>query len=307
MKKKLRYLILLFIIFSLFASIRFIYTSQTNKDGRLQIISSPTANVFIGNKPVGRTPFEATLAEGDVLIKLVPDAREGSSSATWNGKVHISHNARTFVSREIGSSDVTSSGVVLTVEKMLTKPDKKHTGQIDIRTKPDGAIVYLDDEEQGIAPLILSNVLEGDHELSVFSPGFFRRSQKIKVQEGYKVIADYQLALDPTHKKVELDKKRLEASDSADIQASASGTLTPTPTGVLKTTPEPGLKKIEILKTDTGWLRVRSAPSTSASESAKVTPGDIFSVQDEKSGWYLIEYIKGKTGWISADYTRVTP
>lgn len=306
MRKKLRYLTLLLVCFVIFIAIRFFYTSQSTKEGRLQIISSPTANVLINDKPVGRTPFEATLPEGEILIKLVPDAREGTASATWNGKVRITRNARTFVSREIGSSEINSSGVILNVEKMSLKPEKKNTGQIDIKTKPDGAIVYIDDEEQGIAPLILSNVLEGDHELSVYSPGFFRRSQKIKIQEGYKVIAEYQLALDPTHKKVELDKKLLTATDSATV-ATPSGTLTPEPTTSTKVTPGAGLKRIEILQTDTGWLRVRSAPSTGASESAKVNPGDIFGIEEEKSGWYRIEYIKGKMGWISSDYTRSAP
>ncbi len=301
MKTKLKFLLFLFGLFLIGVGLRFLFVSQTKREGRLQITSSPVANVLINGKPAGRTPFETPLGEGEVLIKLVPDAQEGTASATWTGKVRIPYNSRTFVGRELGSSDMFSSGVILTIDKMKEKAEKKNTGSIDVRTKPDGAIVYLDDEEQGISPLLLTNVPEGDHELSVKSPGFFRRSQKITIIEGYVTTAQFQLSLDPAHKKIELDKKIQESTDSASL-ATPSGTLTPTATPSSN-----NRKKIEILQTDTGWLRVRSAPATSASESAKVNPGDIFEVLEEKSGWLLIEYIKGKTGWVSASYTRSAP
>lgn len=255
----------------------------------MQIISSPTANVIIANEAVGRTPYEASLPEGEYIVKLVPDEQEASASASWQGKIDIFNNTRTFVSREIGSTEVASSGVVLTVQKMAEKPQEKGTGQVEITTKPDGSIVFLDDEEQGIAPLILSDVREGDHELSVFSPGFFRRSQKINVQEGFKIIANYTLAIDPTHKKVVKEEKDEEASDEAQLD---------------HTITDPNARIIEILKTGTGWLRVRSEPNLTASEAARVDPGDQFAVLDEQTGWYKIEYNKNEEGWISSQYTR---
>lgn len=294
MKKKLLFLLGLIVVFILFVAVRFVYTSQRSREGRLQIISSPHANVIIDNKAVGRTPYEASMVTGEYVIKLVPNQNEASKSATWQGKIHIYHNTRTYVSREIGTNMVNSSGVILTVQKMDTA-SKKDTGQIEIRTEPDGSIVYLDDEEQGISPLILSDVSEGEHELSVFSPGFFRRSQKVLVEDGYKVLADYQLAIDPTHKRVVKVKKSPEATDEAALKDAE-------PTQTDK--PKVSLKSIEILQTGTGWLRVRSAPTVSASESAKVNPGDTFDVLEEKAGWYKIEYEDGADGWISSQYTR---
>lgn len=293
MKKKLLFLLGLVVVFLLFVVVRFFIVSRSSKEGRLQIISSPNANVVINDKASGRTPYEASLKEGEYVIKLIPNENEASQSATWKGKVHIYHNTRTFISREIGTNEVTSSGVILTVQKS-DSDSKKGTGQIEVRTEPDGGIVYLDDEEQGISPLILSDVAEGDHELSVFSPGFFRRSQKILVEEGYRVIAEYKLAIDPTHKRVVKEKKNPEASDEASLETDSSTT------SKAKT----ASKTIEILQTDTGWLRVRSAPTISASESAKVDPGEKFGVLEEKAGWYKIEYSTGNEGWISSEYTR---
>lgn len=292
MKKKLLYLLGLVFIFLVFMTIQFLYTNGSKKLGSIEIVSSPTANVIIDDKSVGRTPFNSSLPAGDYVIKLVPDEDEASKSATWRGKVNIYHNTTTYISREIGLNEVNSSGVVLTAVKMDADPTKKKTGEIEIRTKPDGGIVFLDDEEQGISPLVLSEVAEGEHELSVFSPGFFRRSQKIKVMEGYRILADYSLAIDPTHKKVVKKKKDPLASDEAKL----TGTLTPSPAG--------GSKQIEILQTATGWLRVRSEPRVTASESARVNPGTTFDVVDEASGWYKIEYAPGSEGWVSSQYTR---
>ena len=45
-------------------------------------------------------------------------------------------------------------------------------------------------------------------------------------------------------------------------------------------------------------------PSTSASESAKVNPGEKYALIEEKNSWQKIEYETGKFGWVSAQYTE---
>lgn len=293
MKKKILFLISLVLLFIAFVAVRSFLALRSGKEGRIQIISSPASNVIINNEAVGRTPYEASLPVGEYSIRLQPDEQEASGSATWEGSVSVIENTRTFVSREIGATDIASSGVVLTVEKMQEKPTKKGTGEVQVITEPDGSIVFLDDEEQGIAPFLLSEVPEGDHELSVFSPGFFRRSQKIKVQEGYKVIAEFKLAVDPTHKKVVKEDSDDEATDEASLEKDSETNESSS-----------DAKIIEILKTGTGWLRVREEPTLNASEAARVDPGDQYEVLEERNGWIKIEYSKNEEGWISDQYTR---
>lgn len=295
MKKKILFLISLILIFAAFVAVRSFMAFRSGKEGRIQIISSPASNVIINNEAVGRTPYESSLPIGEYNVRLQPDEQEASGSATWEGKISVTENTRTFVSREIGATDIASSGVILTVEKMTEKPAKKGTGEIQVLTEPDGSIVFLDDEEQGIAPFLLSEVPEGDHELSVFSPGFFRRSQKIKIQEGYRVIAEFKLAVDPTHKKVVKEDSDKDATDEASLDK--------TDTSKKKSTSS-DTKIIEILKTGTGWLRVRQEPTVNASEAAKVDPGDQYEVLEERDGWIKIEYSKNEEGWVSDQYVR---
>lgn len=303
MKKKLAYLLALFIIFGIVVSGYFIYLKFSVKQGQLRVLSSPGANVVVNNKSVGKTPYEESLQEGEYLVKLIPDAEEASDSATWDGKVRVYQNTLTFVNRELGSSDLASSGVVLSVKKMDEKPTEKGTGEIEVKSDPDGAVVYLNNEEQGIAPLVLSEVEEGEHELAVDSPGFFRRSQKIRVDEGFRVIAEYKLAVDPTYKKVDKDiDLDEEASDSAELDeenkdednADEEDTDTSNDTSA-------DTFNVTIAETGTGWLRVRSRPSTAGEELGTVDVGDTVKVLEERTGWYKIDF-DGEDGWISSTY-----
>jgi len=284
MKRKLLFLLLIFFIFAVVVGVKFFILNNSVKQGHIKIITSPSASVVINNQTKGKTPFETTLDEGEYLIKLIPNTSEASESATWSGKAKIFNNTLTYVNRELGIDDISSSGVIFSVKKMDKKPAKKNTGEIEIITEPDGAIVSLDNEEQGIAPVVLSEVPAGDHELSTYSPGFFRRSQKIRVEDGYRVIAEFKLAIDPTHKKVEKkdpEEIELEATKSAELAEKFTVTIN---------------------ETGTGWLRVRFEPTLNASEAAKITPGKTFEVLEEKEGWYRIEYETGKMGWISSNY-----
>jgi len=286
MKRKLLFLLLIFFIFAVVVGVRFVMIKSSSKEGRIKIITSPSASVVINNQSKGKTPFETSLTEGEYLIKLIPESTEASESATWGGKVKIFTNTLTYVNRELGVDDISSSGVIFSVKKMEKKPSKKDTGEIEITTEPDGAIVSLDNEEQGIAPVTLSEISIGTHELSAYSPGFFRRSQKIKIDSGYKVLAEFKLAIDPTHKKVEKkapEEIALEATKSAELTNDEKFSIT-------------------VKNTETGWLRVRFEPTLGASEAAKITPGTSYTVLEEKEGWYKIEYAKGVTGWVSSNY-----
>jgi hypothetical protein len=239
--------------------------------------------VFIDNQIVGSTPFEDKFKTGEFLIKLIPQGT-ASDTASWQGKVKINKNALTYVNQELGSSDITTAGEIFTTTPMEKRPSNPNHGQIYVESEPNGAIVYLDNDEKGVSPLILDEVLKGDHEISVFMPGFFRRTQKINVDPGYKVSATFKLAID-------------EAQKPTPKPSSAGSTKESTPSATTKTK-----NTVVIGDTPTGFLRVREEPSTNASEAAQVKPGDKFILLDEDSGWYKIEYEKGKDGWVSSQY-----
>ncbi|GIW64123.1 MAG: hypothetical protein KatS3mg092_0056 [Patescibacteria group bacterium] len=282
MKNKLILLSALVFGFIVFVVLRFFILDKTNETGVLKINSSPTTSVFVNNLVVGKTPFEEKYKVGEYLLKLIPEGGV-TDTASWNGKINVYKNAKTFINFELGSSDILTSGEILTTQKISPPPKNSEYGEIYVETDPQGAIVTLDNDEKGVAPLLLQDVLRGDHEISVFMPGFFKRTQRINVDPGYRVNAFFKLGLDQSQKQLsDLEK---QATQSAN----------------------PNNKKVTyviINNNPQGWLRVRADASLGATEEAKVKTGEKFELLDEKNGWYKIKFNNNRDALVSGEFTE---
>ena len=171
MKKKL---ILFFSILLLFVFIfigRFILLQVQTVEGRLKIVASPNAKVFLNNAEIGKTPFEQKVKQGEYLLKLTA-IDDSTKSAVMESKIIINKNSLTYVNQDIGSSTLSSSGIIFSLIKMQEKPTKPNTGEIEVHSDPTGATVYLNNEDQGNTSLILSNIDKGQQEITISSPGF---------------------------------------------------------------------------------------------------------------------------------------
>jgi hypothetical protein len=288
MKKKLILLFLLIVVFAAFVGVKFLIFDAQNSYGRLKIVSAPSASVFIENVASGKTPYDDKYKVGEYLVKLIPEG-DATATASWQGKVKIYKNALTYINRELGASDLSSAGEVFTISKMEKPPKNADNGEVNVDSEPTGAIVYLDNDEKGVAPLLLSDVPKGDHELSIFMPGFFRRTQKINVTGGYTVNASFKLAIDQTQQ-----TKTDDGSTTPTSASSSAATATPAPSTGKKGT-------VTISDTPTGFLRVRAEPSVGGAELGRVKPGETHDLLEEKTGWYRIQYAS-ESGWISSDY-----
>lgn len=282
MKKKLLFLFILVVIFAAFVFIRFFYLNKKEETGILKIISSPNTSIFINNVATGRTPFEDRYPVDEYIIKLIPEGT-ATDTASWSGKVSVYKNALTYISRDLGSSDINSSGEIFTIIKMEHPPKNAQFGEIYVETEPQGSIVHLDNDEKGVSPAIMKDIPKGDHELSISMPGFFSRTRKINIDAGHRVNAYIKLSIDESQKKLQEEEKKKEATESAELKE----------------------KEVVIIKnTPSGWLRVREEPSITASEVAQVNEDEKYDILEEKNGWYKIEYDREneKQGWISGEY-----
>src|SRR3989339_5411 len=158
MKNKLMLLLVLVILFAGFVLIRYFIFDKSNEYGKLKVISSPGASVFVNNAIIGKTPFDEKYKVGEYLLKLIPEGT-ATETAPWNGKINVYKNALTYVNRELGSSDVFTAGEIFTTQKMPEPPKNSNFGEIYVETEPQGAIVTLDNDEKGVAPLVLQDVL----------------------------------------------------------------------------------------------------------------------------------------------------
>lgn len=285
MVKKIILLVILAAIgVGIFFGVRYFLNNQKQQGkAGLQVKSEPATSVFLDSRFLGRTPYEDRIDPGEYTLKLIPEST-ATSAASWQGKVKLEANILTFVNRELGTSDLNSAGEVISLERLSGKDT-----EISVTTTPDGASVKIDGQDKGTAPLLLRNVEPAEHEILVSAPGFLSRAVKVKTTTGFKLTATIQLAI----------------SGTSDVQGAQTQELTPTAVPAdAKDTQSMAKPYVEILDTPTGFLRVRTEPSTAASESGRVNPKEKYGLLGEESGWYKIKLNDGSVGWVKGDYAK---
>lgn len=242
------------------------------KPAALQIKATPTANVLIDGKLLGKTPYQSgDLKAGEISLKLIPEST-ATPLVVWEGKIKLNSGVLTLVNRELAATEAQSNGEILSLEKSKNKTK----ASLSIVSNPDTALVNLDGEAKGFTPINLEEAGAGDHQIVLTKEGFQERTIMAKAVAGFKLVVNAKLAQD-------------------NPLASSSGT--PSSAGETKSS-----QKVKIKDTPTGWLRVRKEPSTAAVEVTKVNPGEEYVFLEEKSGWYKIELENGESGWIAGQY-----
>ena len=275
MGKARQALIIVLGIVILIAILLSVFNFLVPKGAGILIETDPPSSVFIDNEEVGRTPFSAVRKPGEMTIKIIPDSF-GTPLPPYETKTTLVSGVQTIIRRKIGETENASEGELISFEKI----DKGQLG-LAIVTDPESAQISLDGQVRGFSPYNSSNITEGEHSLSVSANGFLTRSIQVKAVSGYKLIALIKLARSN-------EPANQGANSSAEQQEK-----------VKKQT-------VEILSTPTGFLRVRSGPSTLADEVGQVTPGETYELveEDEDTGWFEIVFDKDKEGWITNQYAK---
>jgi hypothetical protein len=264
----------------------------------LQISSTPSATVFLDGESKGITPFfNEKLTPGEHLVKLVPEATT-DQLVSWEGKVNLTPNILTVINRIFGPTEAESSGEILSLEKI----NKKDRSSLEIISIPDQAIIKVDGEPKGFAPVSVEDLSAGDHPVTSSAPGYEERTITAHTIAGYKLTVTIQLA------KQKEEKEATPSAEPKEEEPKEEATGTPTPTPKTKVTPTPSVEKPYVLikETPTGWLRVREEASIESTELAKVNTGETYSYLGEtENGWYKIEYQEGEEGWVSGTYSEL--
>lgn len=249
------------------------------RPGGILVDTSPASNIYIDGKFLGKTPFKSTQNPGTVSIKMVPDASDKPLLA-YETKITLVSGVQTVVRREFGVTEEDSSGDVISFEKATG-------GEVSliVISTPDNAQVSLDGVARGFAPYKTSTISAGDHQITVKAPGYQDRIMTVRTIKNYRLTVFAKLAKDGS-----------QTTESPVVEKEAT-------------------KKtyVEIQKTPTGFLRVRTAPGTAGEEIAEVKPGEKYQFleEDTGTGWYKIQYQdpqpglpNGITGWISNQFAK---
>ncbi len=263
-------------LFLLFAIPGYFFLLKGDSKGALQVTSLPKSDVYLNGKLIGQTPLckcelPEMLSSGDYTLKLVP--KEGGFSP-FEQKVTIGKSVLSVVDRTFGK-DAQDSGSTIS----LTPLSEKKEIQVLVLSFPEGAEVLVDNNLSGVTPLLLKNLTESDHEVTLKKQGYQLKTLRVRTIPGYKLTALGFLGL---------DANPLPAQPSSSPSA----------------TPSPQIKKVTILNTPTGFLRVRESSSLNSGEIGRVNPGESYELLSETDNWFEIKLEDGKTGFISSQYAK---
>lgn len=252
------------------------------KPAGIMVDTTPGSSVFINDTFVGKSPYRGTYTAGQINLKLVPDSSDQNLIA-YETKVGLAPGIETVIRREFGVSEETSSGDVISFDKI----EGSLSGLIVV-SSPDNSQVLIDGVAQGFSPYSLSSVTAGSHKITVKAPGYTDRSMDVKAQKGYKLTIYAKLA------------------KSQDILPSPTPSSSPQPENITY---------VVIGDTPTGFLRMRTKPGTIGEEIAELKTGSryLFLEADLDSGWFKIQYKdpapglpNGITGWVSNQYAKIS-
>lgn len=268
------------------------------KKAGIQVTSNSDANVIINGKPVGKTPYYIENSKpGTSTVQLTAI----DSGQTWESKVNLIGGTLTTVHREFGSTPDKSHSYTLYFEKLSNNKDSS----ANIISMPPSATVSVDGKPQGFTPINI-DLPSGPHVFAFTSPGYQDKVVNAATQNGYRLNLNLTMAtmdIVPTPVPTATPSATISISPTKAITTTSN--VTPLPK---QSTSSAAIAKpyVEILDTPTGWLKVRETASVNAAELAKVNPGDMFPYKESStSGWFKIEYLTGKFGFISSQYAKL--
>lgn len=231
-----------------------------NKPAALQVTATPEASVFLDGKHLGKTPFFSDQLEAkEYMLKITV------SEASYTEKITLTPGVLTAVNRELSANFLGQAGEILSL-------GKEGRG-IFVSSYPDKAEVTIDGRLVGETPLVVTDVKDGDHQVTLNKTGYIQREFTIKTSGKYQLTANVTLAS-------EFAKGKTDSSES-----------------------QPKAESVEILKTPLGFVRVRREPSLESLEIGTIETGKQAELLQEVQGWYSIKF-DGKIGWISTQYAK---
>lgn len=241
------------------------------KGAGLLIETTPQSLVYLDGVEVGTTPYEVTRQPGEVSLKLQPESAQ-STLPGFETKLNLVSGIQTVLRREFAATQAEGSGEIISFEKIGGKE-----ASISFVAEPDAAKIAVDGLTRGYSPYKIASITPGNHQITFSAQGFKEKSLSVKTQVGFKLILVVKLATGEA--------------------PSPNPTSTPAPSKVTM---------VKILPTPNDFLRVRAEALATGAELSRVKSGQSFPLVEESvpTGWYKIEYEKGKEGWVSAEYAQ---
>ncbi|MEP7167093.1 MAG: PEGA domain-containing protein [Candidatus Woesebacteria bacterium] len=288
-----------------------------SKPAGVKVTSNIPAKINFDGKDVADTTYQVDkLQPKKYSVKLTP---ADSTVSAYETSLTLFGGYVSQIDWSFGKTTDESSGFVFEYEDARNKSK----AELQLTAVPDNVPVSVDGKNAGFTPLLLDSLEEGNHDIKFQAPGYTDASRTIKLVKGTRTLMTTKLA-----KTAVAPTPAPEATASADLSATASATKSATPKPSVKPTATPkaastsatpaasssGVVKksttqkpyVEILTTETGFLRVRSTASVDGTELAKLAVGSTVPYASaSSSGWLKVSYEGASTGWVSGQYAKL--
>lgn len=248
----------------------FIFLDKKFSKGALRVTSDPQSKVYLNGKIIGETKLclcdlKNMLFPKDYTIKLVPK----NNFLPFEEKISINKGTLTWVDR-VFSENGKSNGSIVSLSPLKNKKDI----EIFVISVPKESSVFLDNNPVGITPLLLKDMHKKIYDIKVKKEGYRDKSMQIRTTSGFRLTSIMYLEVNTV-------EKAAFPSDSLNV------------------------KKVLILDTPLGFLRVRVDNSIESSQIDQVSPGQTFEFLEEKNGWFKIKLKDNIEGWINSEYAKL--
>lgn len=297
------YKLILVIITSIFLSGCTVKNLFVKKPAGLEINTSSTATVYLGEKNLGTTPLSnQNIAPGTYTLRIIPTDQ---SLAPYEATLEMKPAVSTIITRSFGATTLESYGNTLSLI-----PDQVGKAVVSVVTDPDTANLTIDGVPSGFTPLSKREITPGSHELIIGTPGFAEQKIPINTAKDYNLLVSVKLKAEtitfapPSPTPI--------ASSSAEIALTSPTPLSSTQASTLAN-PTLKLDPPYVTVSDSpdvessGGLNVRKEPSSTADPLGKAKIGEQLKYLGEttSAGWHKIEF-EGSTGYVSAKYAILT-
>lgn len=275
-------------ISDLFSAGQDLWFDEDTTDTVLRIISNPSgASVFIDNTEIGKTPFTSSkLSEGDYDLRV-----ERVGFEPQKARIRIQKGYTSNISVKLFPMPVPSRVSTFDESDELYDISSDNNAILaDTATWVKGVVYWNQTRGINLEGVGLNKELVFDYFLDYKGNIFNALGEAAATAEDLEEL-----------KEATRGAYMGRVSDGIGLSEAAKTALNEFK-GVKI---EEAEDLVEILPTGLGWLRVRSDPTTSGTEVAKVDVGKQFPLLEEGKGWVKIIVDSKTEGWISSTYAEI--
>lgn len=150
------------------------FDNLRGKSGLSVSVLHGESEIHLNGEYLGTTPFESRdikVGENKIRVK--------NNDISYNVSLDFAPNSEVAINRDLGVSDVFSSGQNFWLNKA------ENDSVLNIVSEPSGAKIYVDSTQMGTTPYSTNTLTGGEYDLRVELTGYETQTARIKIQEGY--------------------------------------------------------------------------------------------------------------------------